>query len=103
MAEVTEALFQEKLEAWLEETKFSSSMGLQFQSTQELINLGVASIPFLLREIMNHPQLCIVMRAVVGADHGQAVTPGKMRAIAIAWRKWGKEAGYDIRNPQERE
>jgi hypothetical protein len=62
---------------------------------QEIISLGPAVVPLILRELEQRPaQWFHALHALTGADPMDPADRGKVREIAEAWLHWGRENGY---------
>jgi hypothetical protein len=62
---------------------------------QQIIRLGPAVIPLLLRELEERPDHWFrALHALTGANPVAAESQGKVREMAVAWLQWGREQGY---------
>ena len=62
---------------------------------QEIIGLGDAVVPLMLRDLEERPRLWVwALPKISGADPVSEPDPGKIRKMDEAWLKWGKEHGY---------
>jgi hypothetical protein len=62
---------------------------------QEMIDLGPAVVPLLLRELERAPDHWFrALHALTGADPVPEASRGKVREMAEAWIRWGRENGY---------
>jgi hypothetical protein len=61
---------------------------------QRIIGMGTAAVPFLLCELERRPDHWFwALTAITGADPVKPEHRGKLREMANAWLKWGKEQG----------
>ena len=94
-AESLEVRFQQLAERWLSETAHVSSTNdlVGHPAFQEIVGLGPAVIPLLLRELERQSgHWHRALRRVTGIDPG--VEPGNVAQARTAWLRWGKEQGY---------
>ena len=62
---------------------------------QEIIGLGEAVVPLMLRDLEERPRLWVwALPEITGADPVPASDRGKIRKMSEAWLRWGKENGY---------
>jgi hypothetical protein len=75
---------------------YSSSAQLaQHPAYQQIIGMGPEVIPLLLRELEQEPDHWFrALHALTGANPVPAASRGKVREMAEAWLKWGREQGY---------
>ena len=97
-AETVEEKFQRLASVWRAETAYvsSSSEMVAHPAFQEIVGMGPAVIPLLLRELENrtgHWQRAL--RQITGADPVSSADQGNMDRAAEAWLRWGKEQGYE--------
>jgi hypothetical protein len=87
-----------RLEAiWETETQFLSDPQriIEHPAFQEIIGLGEAVIPFLLRDLEKGPCLWVwALPRITGADPVPASDGGNIRKMAEAWVRWGRKHGY---------
>jgi hypothetical protein len=89
--------FAELAARWKQERgPYSSSARLAAHPAyQEIIALGAAAIPLLLRELDREPDHWFrALHALTGADPVPPTSRGKVREMAEAWLHWGREQGY---------
>ena len=82
---------------WQNETAAYSSVSqiAMHPAYQEIIGLGRAAIPLILRELQQRPNHWFwALRAISGEDPIQPGQRGKMREMTSAWLEWGKTGGY---------
>lgn len=62
---------------------------------QEIIGMGPPVIPLLLRELGNMPDHWFwALKAITGVDPVLQSERGRVKKMAEAWLRWGKEEGY---------
>ncbi|HIK12728.1 MAG TPA: hypothetical protein IGS52_21125 [Oscillatoriaceae cyanobacterium M33_DOE_052] len=62
---------------------------------QEIIAMGSAAIPLLLRELEQRPNHWFeALRTIAGANPIQPSQRGRIKQMAVAWLQWGQENGY---------
>ena len=83
---------------WRDETQFMSSTTdiAMHPAYQRIIGMGPAVIPHLLRELQRRPEHWFwALRAITGADPVTPEERGKVRAMAEAWLRWGRDHGFN--------
>ena len=88
--------FYSLAEAWRLDVRFTSSLTqmILHPMYQRIIGMGVAAVPFLLRELERKPDHWFwALHAITGADPVKPEDRGKLRKMAEAWLTWGKEQG----------
>lgn len=88
--------FQALAEAWRRDVQFVSSVTdmVLHPAYQRIIGMGLAIVPHLLRELERKPDHWFwALTAITGADPVQPDDRGKLRNMAEAWLRWGKEQG----------
>lgn len=83
-------------EAWRREVQFVSSVTemVLHPAYQRIIGMGAAVVPHLLRELERRPDHWFwALHAITGADPVKSEDRGKLKKMAEAWLKWGKEQG----------
>lgn len=88
--------FHSLAEAWRQDVRFTSSLTemILHPMYQRIIGMGLAAVPFLLRELEQKPDHWFwALTAITGADPVPAEDRGKLRKMAEAWLRWGKEQG----------
>src|SRR5437879_868969 len=87
-----------RLEAiWLAEVGYSSSSTVlrSHPAFQEIIGLGVAVVPLMLRDLGERPRLWVwALPRITGADPVPAADRGNIAKMSEAWLRWGQEHGY---------
>jgi hypothetical protein len=92
-----EQRFHDLVELWKRERgPYSSSAQLaQHPAYQQIIAMGPEVVPLLLRELERQPDHWFrALHALTGADPVAAENRGKVREMAAAWVRWGREQGY---------
>jgi hypothetical protein len=96
-AETVEQRFRRLEATWTAETGYLSSYTdiVEHPAFREIIGLGKAVVPLLLRELEERPRLWVwALPEITGTD---PVLPGDAENIArmsAAWLRWGKANGY---------
>lgn len=96
-APTLEEKFHQLAAIWRAETCYLSSTTamVNHPAYQEIIDLGPAIVPLVLRELEQRPAPWFsALRALTGADPMDPADRGKIRKIAAAWLRWGKANGY---------
>lgn len=97
-AEGIEAKFQRLAAAWRAETAYTSSSSdlVAHPAFQEIVGMGPAVIPLLLRELENGTgHWHRALRPITGVDPVPPADRGNIGKAAEAWLRWGKEQGYE--------
>jgi hypothetical protein len=88
--------FRDLTKQWKAETEFLSSPDdiAMHPAYQQIIGLGSAAVPLILRELEREPgQWFWALRAITGEDPVPASDRGRVSAMAAAWVRWGRERG----------
>jgi hypothetical protein len=100
--ERVEDRFRRLAPIWLAETAYVSSSSdlVAHPAFQEIVGMGPAVIPLLLRELEH----CTghwhrALRRLTGADPVPAADRGNIEKAVEAWQRWGREYGYDRPRP----
>jgi hypothetical protein len=100
MSQPTET-FEERfrrLEAtWLAEVGFSSSSTelRNHPAFQEIIGLGEAVVPLMLRDLEERPRLWVwALPRITGADPVPASDRRNIAKMSAAWLRWGREQDH---------
>ncbi len=99
-AETTETLEERfrRLEAkWTAETGFLSSFSdiVEHPAFREIIRMGDAVVPFLLRDLEERPRLWVwALPAITGENPVPPGDGGNIARMSEAWLRWGKAKGY---------
>lgn len=97
-AETVEARFQRLASDWHAGTAYASSSSdlVAHPAFQEIVGMGTAVIPLLLRELENRTgHWHRALRQITGADPVPPADRGNVDRAAEAWLRWGKEQGYE--------
>lgn len=93
-----EAKFHQLASRWRDEVSSLSSltqMSLR-PAYQQIIGLGPAVIPLLLRELEQRPDHWFwALKAITGEDPVKPEHRGRLRQMAEDWLRWGREHGYE--------
>jgi len=92
-----ERRFRELVVEWQAEVAplSSTTARVQHPSYREIITLGPAVVPLLLRELEQRPNHWFAaLKSLTGADPVAPSDRGKIGPMTEAWIKWGKEHGY---------
>jgi hypothetical protein len=82
---------------WRTETAYTSSSSdlVAHPAFQEIVGMGSAIIPLLLRELENGTgHWHRALRRITGVDPVPQADRGNIAKMAAAWLRWGKEQGY---------
>ena len=92
---------QERFDAlaarWQRETGHHSSLDTKaaHPAYQEIIGMGEAAVPLILRELERSPAWWFMaLEQITGESPVQEKDWGKLRALASAWVEWGRRRGY---------
>jgi len=83
--------------AWLDAVGYSSSSTelRNHPAFQEIIALGEAAVPLMLRDLEERPRLWVwALPRITGADPVPPADRGNIAKISEAWLRWGREHGY---------
>lgn len=89
--------FRGLVDTWKNETQASSSVTemAMHPAYQQIIGMGPAAIPLIIRELENKPDHWFwALKAITGVDPVKPSERGKVRKMAAAWVRWAKEEGY---------
>lgn len=92
-----EQQFLDLVAAWKRERgPHSSSARLaEHPAYQQILGLGPAVVPLLLRELEREPDHWFrALHTLTGANPVPADSRGHVREMAEAWLRWGREQGY---------
>jgi hypothetical protein len=95
--ETVEEKFQRLAAVWRAETAYFSSTTQMFghPAYQEIIGLGPAVVPSLLRDLQKEPDHWFAaLRTITGAQPVAPEDRGRIDKMAEAWLRWAKEHGY---------
>jgi hypothetical protein len=96
-AETVEERFRSLEGTWRAEVGYSSSSTVQrsHPAFQEIIALGEAVVPLMLRDLQESPRLWVwALPQITGADPVPASDHGNIAKMSEAWLRWGREHGY---------
>ena len=87
-----------RLEAtWLTSVGYSSSSTVlrSHPAFQEIIGMGQAVVPLMLRDLEERPRLWVwALPRITGTDPVPAPDRGNIARMSEAWLRWGREHGY---------
>jgi hypothetical protein len=92
-----ELRFHELVAAWKRDRgPHSSSARLaEHPAYQQIIGMGPEAVPLLLRELEKEPDHWFrALHALTGANPVPPQSSGRVREMAEAWLRWGREQGY---------
>jgi hypothetical protein len=96
-AETVEDRFRRLEATWLAEVGHSSSSTVLrgHPAFQEIVALGEAVVPLMLRDLEDRPRLWVwALPRITGSDPVAAPDRGNIRKMSEAWLRWGREQGY---------
>lgn len=96
-AESVEERFRRLAAVWRTDTAYISSTSelTAHPAFQEIVDMGSAAIPLLLRELENGAgHWHRALRRIAGVDPVPPEDRGNGARTAEAWLRWGKEQGY---------
>ncbi len=96
-AETIEQRFRRLEAVWESETLFLSDAHkiIAHPAFQEIIAMGAAVIPFMLRDLETAPRQWVwALPRITGANPVRPDDAGNSRKMADAWLRWGRENGY---------
>src|SRR4051794_28711508 len=97
LTETVEQRFRRLEATWLAEVGCSSSSPVlrSHPAFQEIIGLGEAVVPLMLRDLAERPRLWVwALPQITGADPVPAADRGNIARMSEAWLRWGREHGY---------
>jgi len=89
--------FHRLKEKWEAETAFLSSVSdiVMHPAYQQIIGMGPAAIPLILREVsIKQGQWFWALKSITNADPVKPEHRGIVAEMSKAWLQWGKERGY---------
>jgi hypothetical protein len=92
-----EPKFRELVDQWQADVAplSSTTARVQHPAYREIIAMGSAVVPLLLRELERRPNHWFAaLRSLTGADPVAPADRGHLGRMAESWVKWGKEHGY---------
>jgi hypothetical protein len=96
-AETVEARFRRLEATWMAEVGHLSAYSsiVNHPAFREIISLGKAVVPLMLRDLEEKPRLWVwALPEITGADPVSPGDGGKIGKMAEAWLRWGREHGY---------
>jgi len=96
-AETLEQRFRRLEATWLAEVGYSSSSTVLrgHPAFQEIVGLGEAVLPLMMRDLEKRPRLWVwALPLITGADPVPQSDRGNIARMGEAWLRWGKEHGY---------
>jgi hypothetical protein len=97
-AETLEQRFRRLESLWNAETGHLSSTTkiINHPAFQEIIGLGPAVIPLMLRDLESRPRLWVwALPRITGVDPVSEGDSGSIAKMSQAWLRWAKENGYE--------
>jgi len=95
--ETVEQRFRRLEATWLAEVGYSSSSTAlrSHPAFQEIIQLGEAVVPLMLRDLEERPRLWVwALPRITGADPVPECDRGNIAKMSAAWLRWGRDHGY---------
>jgi hypothetical protein len=95
--ETVEQRFRRLAAQWEADTLVLSNPRLimSHPAFQEIIRLGKAVVPFLLRDLEQEPHLWVwALPAITGENPVSPAEEGNIQRMGEAWLRWGREKGY---------
>jgi hypothetical protein len=95
--ETVEERFRRLEARWEDETAYlsSSTAIVEHPAFQEIIRLGPAVVPFMLRDLDQGPRLWVwALPAITGADPVPVTDRGNIQRMRDAWLAWARANGY---------
>jgi hypothetical protein len=95
--ETVEQRFRRLEQAWKARTAFLSSDAdiVNDSAFQEIIRLGDAVVPLMLRDLQERPRLWVwALPEITGTDPVAAADRGNIARMTEAWLAWGRNQGY---------
>jgi hypothetical protein len=96
-AETVEQRFRRLEATWTEETGYLSSYTdiVEHPAFREIIGLGKAVVPVMLRDLEERPRLWVwALPEITGADPVPPEDAGNIAKMSAAWLRWGRANGY---------
>ena len=96
-AETLEERFRRLEALWLAAVGYSSSSTVlrSHPAFQEIVSLGDAIVPLMLRDLEERPRLWVwALPRISGADPVPAADRGNIGRMSAAWLRWGREHDY---------
>ena len=83
--------------AWKDDVRLYSSVSqmVLHPAYQQIIGMGPAVVPLLLRELEQSPDHWFwALKAITGVDPVKPEHLGRVKQMAEDWSRWGREEGY---------
>jgi hypothetical protein len=96
-AETVEQRFRRLEAAWLADTYVLSSYSkiVTHPAFREIVSLGDAVVPLMLRDLAERPRLWVwALPEITGAEPVPPEDAGNITRMSEAWLRWGREKGY---------
>ena|SRR5438876_8766275 len=96
-SETLEERFRRLEATWMAEVGYSSSSTelRGHPAFQEIIALGDAVVPLMLRDVEERPRLWVwALPRITGADPVPPSDRGNIAKMSEAWLRWGRGKGY---------
>jgi hypothetical protein len=96
--ETVEEKFRRLASVWRAETAYVSSSSdlVAHPAFREIVGMGAAVIPLLLRELEHRTgHWHRALRLITGADPVPPADRGNLDKAVEAWLRWGREQGYE--------
>jgi hypothetical protein len=96
-AESVEQHFRRLESAWLADTYALSSFPriVGHPAFREIIQLGHAVVPLMLRDLVERPRLWVwALPEITGENPVPPEDAGSIARMSEAWLRWGREKGY---------
>jgi hypothetical protein len=96
-SETVEERFRRLEVAWMAAVGYSSSSSVlrSHPAFQEIIGMGGAVVPLMLRDLAERPRLWVwALPAITGADPVPEADRGNIARMSEAWLRWGRDQGY---------
>ncbi len=97
LAETVGQRFRRLESVWTADVCYSSSPSEHWEhpAFREIIRMGEAVVPLMMRDLEKEPQLWVwALLEITGANPVQASEAGNIKKMSEAWVRWGREHGY---------
>jgi len=94
-----EARFRRLADRWRTEAEFCASVRdmAMHPAYQQIIGMGPAAIPFILRRLAARPDHWFwALKAITQEDPVKEEDRGDIRKMTRAWLEWGARNGYEV-------
>jgi hypothetical protein len=95
--DAVEQRFRQLEAVWEKETAYLSSYSdiVAHPAFQEIIGMGKAVVPLMLRDLEERPRLWVwALPEITGANPVSPGDGGKIAKMSEAWLRWGRANGY---------